>query len=141
MRTVLGPALPDLLRRDLPALIARWQWVLPPWIHTVNVLWQEEDDGVPVAIETHEEYRCAKLIIRPSFLTAEEPTRSEYVLHELLHAAIQPTKSVVFDLAEATQLPDVNPALWRWVQETTRQANERAVQDLADAILAHEVAP
>lgn len=130
--------LPEGIRALVEPLVLEFGWLLPAWVTELRVLWSEEVDGAAALMETSAEYRFCKLVVRPDFIATDFATQREYIVHEMIHPALQATKLVQHELLEALDVERENPALARWACEQIRKANEAATQDLADALLRRE---
>lgn len=113
-------------------LLARWLFLAPSWLHTLDVCWQNDgDDTTEAAIDVRYEYRTACLTIYPRFLEIAPDRQSATIRHEVLHTAVAPLERVARAVVERACCED--SPLREWAGEEVRVALESVVTDLTRA--------
>lgn len=103
----------------------------PTWLHRVTIGYNRDDADAASSL-ARPEYRRMRLDACADFLNATEERRAAIVLHEIVHAHVEPLRDAVFTVLNAVQ-PD--PATRRMAEEHMRLALEGTVTDLTRAFL------
>lgn len=116
------------------ALIQPLRWLLPSWLHELNINASSTDNGEQVAC-THvkPEYGLATIEVHPLFW--EQPPRKQelQILHEVLHVA----HGRVHSLVQRRLLPHLKEDLRDFAEEEFQERTEEFIEGLAQAIAEH----
>jgi hypothetical protein len=118
------------LRAALAPVLARWEWLLPGWVHQVCVSYDGTAKDEQMATQVEPEYRRVALIVGPHWLGISRSDRESCVRHEYLHATVNPLVNVGDDAVKCAKGPK-RAAL----SEELRRAVEGAVCDLEALVL------
>lgn len=130
---------PEEARAAVEPSLDGLEWLVPAWCSTVMIRWAAfpEDEAQQFSSAScvmAYEYRWAKIIIRPCFLSDPPSDRRNNLIHELLHVFIGPLMEYSEQMA-ARFLKDDAPKFYEATMEELRMRNESATQDLSLAIL------
>lgn len=79
-----APHLPEPVWQSVQPILEGYAVLLPQWLHTLNVQWDESDTTNAASITIYEEYRRADLSICPNFMSRPDKQK-EQILHEIVH--------------------------------------------------------
>lgn len=127
------PQMPREVRSAAEPHFDRWKHLLPGWIDEVRFGWDADDSNNAMSATTHPEYRFVRFMVKPYFLQAPEWSRSDSMLHEIVHTPIQPLVNLLDSVVNATK---ASPDAANLAREMIRAAMEGAVCDLTSMILA-----
>lgn len=124
--------LPDTLDSEIRRLVGAWKHVLPTWVQTLTVTYDDTDpDDYATSCPMYEQ-RVALVSFHPAFWSLDPEQRAITLLHEFCHICLSPVDATY----EALRDQGVkNPRLAAWADEQYRQSNEAVVSDLAAAFL------
>lgn len=131
--TVLLEDCPDplvpMFERDLAPLLPH----VPVWCARLRITFTPDSDDRSLAhAEADVEYRQARIVIRPLYLTGEEDERRATMAHEVAHLILWPLSQFADLLArESTEAESSGR---RMVEEQLRIATETVTEDVARAI-------
>lgn len=117
--------------RALRPYLARHQRLLPPWIDNVHVECKINgtgDEQCTAAIQTHAEYRRARLTIFSLWLSEPPEKREQAIVHELMHLYTNGQRVFIKDMVLLTTAE--NASLRDYLEEQLRKVNESTTEDL-----------
>lgn len=125
------------MRPLIKGYIEQWDWLIPRWVQTLNVLWEAQNEDERVAhINVNPDYRWATMVIYSCWAGEPESKRINYLLHELLHIPSMGLYREARDIAVASTKDNVE--LREVLLENLRQRYEAMTQDLTDRLLVKE---
>jgi hypothetical protein len=123
------PEMPvEVAEAVLPQLEA-WAHLLPTWCHQVVLRWDPDNRADNFSVSTAQEYRWIKVTASPGFLAASPTERSDSVIHEFVHALLDPVMEILDRLAE-----DAPKGLQKYLKEERRRSLEATVCDITRSL-------
>ena len=134
--TILWGYCPPEVRSALRPILLRYLWLVPSWVQTLHVGWDDSPDNANanMATSAQPEYRQGQLTVSPGWLGAVPAARRTDVIHELLHFPLAPVVIEHRDLTARLLDDGGAPQFHGYAQEQWRRVFEGCVQDLAAAI-------
>lgn len=124
--------LPDLIDNEVRILVGTWKYVLPSWVRTLVVSFDENDLDDYATCNPIYEQREAELTLHPLFLHLDADDRLDTLLHEFAHILTAPLDALFESMA------GVNLKGQERVRaaEAHRRESEGVVTDIAAALRA-----
>lgn len=129
-------------RAHIQAIVERYQYLLPHWLHELSVEIRDElDPGVLKNTiswsDATPEYGDASLYILSKLLDRPETLQHSCILHEILHIAHY-REYILVSSRLLAPLQDRNEELHAYLVEDYRERDEEFIECLTEAILNQE---
>jgi len=85
-----GIELPPEYKAAVEPLIAKWLWLAPSWVRTLDVHYDNSATEAAAWVTTNFDYRRATIYLTGGWLYEEDPEREYMLVHELCHLFSSP---------------------------------------------------
>lgn len=123
--------LPVEARNAVRPLLLKYLWVLPSWVHELNVEFRAEGDST-ASMSSNLSYRTCTLTVYAGWLTECPKQRERLIAHELIHPANAPLLESALEIVNMV-LEEDTPA-HKLATERLRVASEGATVDWERAV-------
>lgn len=120
-------------KEEIEKYLRPFLWLVPGWCWQIQInLFPESRDNSSIEITVNQEYRNLQIDFYCSWLNETDATKSENVIHELIHAF---TNQIYYQARRAViAAADGNKQFEDFALKELSLTNEAATQDLAKAI-------
>lgn len=127
------PTVPPEVREATEETLAKWSWVIPPWVQFFRVRWIPKMEDAVLEVSTSYHNRWAVLRIGPQWLTQPPEEREAALLHELVHIVLDPIHEALHQITTSTT--EKNTPARRLTKALGTSALETATEDTARLLL------
>lgn len=77
-------------------LAREFKWLVPPWCHVITITYDVRAKAI-MTCQLDADYRAARLVVGPKFLSLDKADRQQTIIHELIHIFVLPIADYAMD--------------------------------------------